>query len=780
VDVDVDVDVDLVGKVLRKDQLSRNKLRALEEHKRSLKQLKIRLRPAKQQQQQQRQQQTVTPVVAGINNTNTNDNDIDNAIESSPAAAAPPPPILPANNRQILLEEKKILEETIKRAEAVWKASLVDTQKALYKLASPVTEVAKLKPNGSSSTNDGDNDTKVVAVAVGPAPRVLLPGSNSSCPRTWLGVDVEQAWRQYTFRFFDRYLAVELPRGVAVKSKSSSSSFSITPDRAHELWGCCSAVDDDDNENENDNSDSDSDNHGEDCDYSPLSPVPTATTTTTIAQSSTSCPICEVSAFNNNTDLSLSEANRHQYRRSLVVMLPSWIRLLTQFMPNKSIWGERELPRYTALWSSSNSNSCSGSSANHQHTESSSDVHWMGRLTESSSENNNDDDDNFNYNHNLDNHSSPAATSGVFSLEIVAISAPCVVDAREMQNDLVEELWRYYESLLLLTAGGGNNNGNGNGDGDGNGDDPQQPKTKTKTKSLKRIVVAPSDLRSHEWSRVELHLQLNLDLDCTRTETNNRNSSGSGNTNGSMRTIRLGWVSHWGDAATRACDMSFAGGGVVRAGGKKTSNKNKHKNSSTKAARNTTTKEFVHVIQASIVDDSTWNKILYANSSAVAGDHTDNSGSIQLDGDGDGVASAATNSRQNEKGQFVNVPPVLVPYLIRPLPADSPKIFLQDLVLGGNTSKTKKKEAIFGTIRENAKDSFVTTTHGEEQGASTIRSETYKRVNGGGDASANAHAHNRPRFPPLAPSSLFLPKEQLQQRIRWEKMTCPFDFVFDG
>ena len=117
--------VDLVDVVVQKDELCRNKLQTLEEYKRSLNQLQKKLKPIR------------------CNNTNKNKkekekkkkNAPDDELDDQSSSLLSP---LSSTIRQDLIEEKKLLEEKIKKANILWKDSFKDTQKALYKLASPL------------------------------------------------------------------------------------------------------------------------------------------------------------------------------------------------------------------------------------------------------------------------------------------------------------------------------------------------------------------------------------------------------------------------------------------------------------------------------------------------------------------------------------------------------------------------------------------------------------------------------------------------------------------
>lgn len=637
--------IDLVDAVLRKDELSRKNLQNLQELKKSLKQLQMRLRPSAKRQPVVKKNDVSSDEKKPIQKEDRQDNQGGNQ-KSEPLSQS-------SSNREYLLKEKKAMETKIKSAEADWKASLDDTYKTLCKLVSPVTI---MEANGDGvDCNDitgTDHDLGATTLVVPPP---LLPESGYSVSS--LGMDLEQAWRQYTLRHFAAYLWVEVPGGVPVTGISSGASrspwlsnfSSIDIDRAHELWG----------------------------------------------------PICGVSS-----DTSSSNANNQP-----VVMLPSWVSLLTESLPNKSIWGEKELPSYSALWSRNENKKTLQQGSDH--------VLRLGRPKECNE---------FQTREQYSSGSLPGSDSisGPFSLELVALSAPSAVDAREIQNDLVNELLNYYSGLVVV-----------------GGDE------RSRKKLLKRVVVPAANLHNHEWSRVEIHFQLGSSSfsESDSEKEDERNSDAQSRTDSNINTLRLGWVSHWGDAATRACDMAFAGGGVVRAGGKKKSNK---------SARNAATKEYVHLVEASVIDNSpsTWNKILYANSNAIV-----NSDNFTDDGH---------LLRRKEKQTLVGVPPALVPYLIRPIP-NSSTIPLEDLFL--DQKSKRKKETVFGP-RDSTRYSSV--DHNQQQDPDVSRnSSAMMKV---GEASSRTQAE--PRFPPFGVTCSVSP-EELHKRKRFEKLSCPYDFLFE-
>ena len=643
--------VDLVDVVIQKDELCRNKLQKLEEYKRSLNQLQKKLKPIRCNNTKNKKEKKNAP------------NKPDEQSSLSP---------LSSSNRQDLIEEKKLLEEKIKEANILWKGSFKDTQAALYKLASPLGGVAVTATAVEDVTDNIVEDVYTEIVM----PSFLSSSSSSSLRqsaymRSRLGMDLEQAWKQYTLRYFASYPWVELPQGVPVIRRRQQQeavedvSFSIDPDRAHALWGCCDYNNDSKNNKSN-------------------------------------CPICNVAATVSSSSSSSSSLTDDCQP---IVMLPTWIRLLCESLPNKSIWGDKELPKYTALWSSSNYVATSNKN-----------ICWLGGRSEKYESGGDDDNSCCDF--------LPPSSSEAFSLELVAITASSVVDAREIQNNLVEEISNYYESLLMMN-------------------DDQLSGCQDKNKlSLRRRVIPAPDLNCHEWSRVEMHLQIiESKKSASSSTTHNDNENENENNSTGIETLCLGSVSNWGDATSRACDMAFAGGGVATQVGGKNSKSSK-----------STTKEYVHVVQASIVDSSTWNKILFANCSTDL-------------------------SRQK---MIVKIPNSILPYLISPLPKERNNnvdgdcqsnyteedvlISVEELVVDIN-SKKKKKQTVFGVKGHNYK---------QQQ---PVIPSTHKKVVAR-DNLALSSLEETPKFPPFTFHSS-ISAEELQQRIRGEKLSCPFDFLFN-
>ena len=199
---DAAVATDLVGDVLEKDELSRKHLRALQEHKRSLKEIQVGLRP---------------------NQKNTDDRGNTDAPTDPKSGraegGATKPEFLPppANDRETLLRKKKAAERKIGLAEADWRASLREMREALSGLASPVAP-AKPDPNGG-----GDSEGTTLRTAL---PPVCFGGK-----KTVLGGDLERAWTEHTLRRFAAYPWVELPGGVPVAAEPPAPLSQTCPRR---------------------------------------------------------------------------------------------------------------------------------------------------------------------------------------------------------------------------------------------------------------------------------------------------------------------------------------------------------------------------------------------------------------------------------------------------------------------------------------------------------------------------------------------------------------------
>lgn len=454
----------------------------------------------------------------------------------------------------LLREEKQQLERQIQSLDAQWRASLRDTERRLWKLASPVDTkeaTATTVPSSSSSSFD-DQGSPLPPPLVLPQHRTTTTTTTKSDASiglsTIVGMDLRNAFSQYTLHFFSQYYSsVELRGGslhverrhcavnaAAVDTDNNrrhrrvrAKDVTIDPDVAHAVWGCR-------------------------CWKAQQAAATAAQTTdgTSAAAASeddddaTACSICraEQSGALGNTP---------------TVLLPSWIRLLTEWMPPKSIWGDKQLPVYSAVWTSNNGLNLDEADANNNN---------MGEVA-------------------APHHLSAAAASSCCSLDLVTLAASSLVDARQIQNDMVAKISEFYQTLRVA-----------------NGCDDRQ--------ILQHVVttrkVSPLKLELHEMSRIELFVDIVV----------NNDHKGE---------CHLGSVSCWGDAASRACGMTFAGGGLKIPKGKKQRSK-----------------EFVYIVQASVVNSSTWQTLIDLNSVA--------------------------DESEGGKGQrLLGIPSVLLPYLIHPM-----------------------------------------------------------------------------------------------------------------
>jgi hypothetical protein len=483
--------------------------------------------------------------------------------------------------RNTLLQDKKKLEDQIQHVETLLSKSTRETQRALWKLGSPIIERKE--------------QTACVAVEEVSSSLTVLEGNVSL---SGLGMAIQHSWKQYTMEYFATvYPSIELERGITVKdatATSSNNSF-IDPDSAHAIWGCSNLIGLVDSPQTDDNR-------------------------------MTRCPLCNISS-------------EQQQKHPAEVMLPTWIRLLKQHIANKSIWGDKQLPVFASIWS--NNDSTNDKTANKI---------WL------TPRRNNDDN-------------TTLSLRSQFSLELIAFTASSLVDAREIQNDMVSELKEYYSSLLIF-------------------DD-----TTSSTSSDRVIIhhVDPPDLNIHEWNRIEIHAKTMSSV---------------------CQTVCLGWVSCWGDAASRTLDMAFAGGGI------RTTRKQAKKKSSSQVC-----KEYVYVVQASVVDPSTWEKFILLN------------------------------SKESDLQKTVGIPPTMKPppCLASNLATKTTKsehtgevawIPVQDLTLTLG-KKNKKSGSVFGPKRE--------TSRSGRRGGDNL---------------------DKPKFPPI------WTLEGASNGVENEALSCPFEFLF--
>ena len=560
--------------LLDKDELCRKYMYQIQQYKKRIKHIQQQLRPS---------------LINSSDDKNETNENISSQQQQQQQQQQQP-------RRETLLQDKKELEDQIQHVEILLATATRETQQALWKLGSPIIE------NSQEQQQQKYDSSVDVLEEVGSSALLssLLEGNNH-VSQSGLGMAIQQSWKQHTMEYFaSTYPSVELPRGIGVvqdvlattSTTSTNNLYStfIDPDFAHAIWGC---VDVDSSLEDN----------------TPMN-----------------CPFCNISS------------QQQQQQPKIEVMLPTWIRLLKQHIPNKSIWGDKQLPVFTSIWSNN-----SDSTEDETNTKI-----W---LTPRNNKN--------------QNHTALSLQSQ-FSLELVALTASSTVDAREIQNDMLHELKEYYSNLLVV-------------------DD-----TSSSSMSSDRIVihhVDPPDLNIHEWNRIEIHAKTM--------------SSG-------YQTVCLGWVSSWGDAASRAFEMAFAGGGV------RTTGKQAKKSSSQ------VSKEYVYVVQASVVDPSTWEKIIFLN------------------------------SKKSDSQTMMGIPPrIKPPPCLTDLTTKTINIEevywipVQDLTINSGKKNSKNTGSVFGPKRETP------------------------RSGRGGDDNVDT-----PKFPPI------WRLEKTSTGIENEFLSCPFEFLF--
>jgi hypothetical protein len=410
-----------------------------------------------------------------------------------------------------------------------------------------------------------------------------------------VGMDLQNAWKQHTMQYFADFPAVQICSGLQVeRSKNSQKCGEIPgcldPERAHAIWGC-KEMDD--------------------------------------GNFSGTCAICRVQKVD-----------------GAYAVLPAWIRLLTEFLPAKSIWGDKQLPVYAAVWNDADCSSVK-------------DV--------------------------LEKHSEPSclrteSAGSSFSLDLVALTPSSFVDARQVQTDIVEKITRYYGNLLVPFAGGENDSS--------------------------RIVTSysqPHELERHECSCVKI-----LAKGIRRDEL-----------------LCLGKVSCWGDAASRACAMSFAGGGLRSVKGRI-------------GPKSQIKKEFVYVVQASVVDSCTWEKLIFANS---------------------------VSCKDQNAEALLGIPPVLRPHLVHPIdtkrraapPFQREDVFvLLDSLTIDLSAKKLKQPQIFRPLNK-------------------ILDPTAFDVS---TAETGPPSEPSAKFPLIRKPEDSLSREQYPSELG--AISCPFEFLFDS
>jgi hypothetical protein len=155
------------------------------------------------------------------------------------------------------------------------------------------------------------------------------------------------------------------------------------------------------------------------------------------------------------------------------------------------------------------------------------------------------------------NNNNNKSETGTF--EILAMTSGTLWDSRSVQKELVDEVLDFYKSLLRLTTLSSSKSGSG-----------------SSSSTLTTYAVSAKELQRHELSRIVIAIAITIQDD--------DDDGGS-----SRMMIPLGWVSNFGDAASRACELTFAGGGHQKK------------------------KDYVHFVQATVLGPDTVAGLLYAN-----------------------------------------------------------------------------------------------------------------------------------------------------------------------
>lgn len=217
---------------------------------------------------------------------------------------------------------------------------------------------------------------------------------------------------------------------------------------------------------------------------------------------------------------------------------PSWIKWACHTIPRKSIWGAKQLPQFTLLRGTAKV------------------------VLQEDGRNNNNNKKHPKATATLTASSAPATTRE--TTELFAMTSGTTWDARKIQLELVEQLVHFYESLLCPTT-----------------------TTTTTAESFSSKVqlvtkaVRPTELEMHELSRIVIVAVVATAQD--------------GDQQHQIREYPLGWVSNFGDAAARACEITFKGGGLQKS-----------------------SKEYVYWVHASIVGPHTIEALLHCN---IVDDH---------------------------------------------------------------------------------------------------------------------------------------------------------------
>lgn len=330
-----------------------------------------------------------------------------------------------SQDRERLLQERRELQLQLVETEKELALTRNALQRALWTLGSPV------------------DDSSQVLEQLETYHQMMLPGVQDEFLYKW---HLARDMMNFAYHFLGR----KYSRNHPLPSQPELDLWQRNHlDLLHAMWGCCQEQDSNNNQ-------------------------------------SSACAICAMSEQDNNsfttapTD-AIASTSRHPP--------PAWLTWMAQSIPRKSIFGAKQLPRYTLLRGSTALDAPNSSTSKKQ---------------------------------------PPSVTIiSEETIELLAMTAGTTWDSRQVQMELAHELVALYQCLIT---------------------DPEAV-----TFSLQ--AVPAQDLELHEQSRVMVV--------ATSTTTN---TTAAATDTSSIKTCTntypLGWVSNFGDSASRACDLYFKGGGL--------------------------------------------------------------------------------------------------------------------------------------------------------------------------------------------------------------------------
>ena len=427
---------------------------------------------------------------------------------------------------------------------------------------------------------------------------------------------------------------------------------------------------------------------------------------------------------------------------------------------NKStILGAKQLPRFVGLWTYPPSSppqppSLSPSSATTATTNSISSEYHNRSVDDAES-----------------THTSNSSSELEFdTFQIVALTAGTLWDSRYIQGMLLQQMIDFYSSLHVIVVDSTTGNdtsgvmkvvatpsiadmkaqrvGTGNSNTSNTGTPPSSS-PKSSSWILRARLVDPTQLELHELSRIVVEAKMNNPTNSTEDTLND------GDTTNDDDVYTLGWVSNYGDASTRACQLQYAGGAsgtAYRGGGSSsTSNNKKKKTGSTPSSTTTATiKDYVHVVHAMICHEETMQWMLLQNQA---------------------------HHEEFKQGQLLTIPKAVAKYMVTApdIPSISDKERREDGEddLVGFSIPMKKLDGTSLSMSPQRQDPAFSplwakrTNQQQRLQTSSIATKELKvRTD-----SVNNKKIAGPKFPPVTISG------STSGRVRQESLVCPYDFL---